>query len=271
MLIKPQIKGWFDPISQTISYAVYQDIGTACAIIDTVLGYNPNSKQINTQLADDIIDFINTHHLTVKWILETHHHADHVTAASYLKSKLGGTIAINHHITAAEKLFPHNSDPVIKPFSINESAFDYLFQDDEVFQIGTLTAQALYVPGHTLTCVAYLIGNAIFVGDTLFMPDVGTGRCDFPGGNAHSLYQSIQKIFSLPEQTRLFVCHDYPPSQRNPAWETNIAIQRTQNIHIKMNTSEEAFVEMRMRRDLTLAPPKLLLPAIQLNLRAGRI
>lgn len=271
MLIRPKVKAWFDPVSHTMSYVVYQAPGQACAIIDPVLGYSPDTKEVDTHLADEIINFIDDNHLTVLWLLETHHHADHVTAASYIKTQRGGCIAMNHHINGVTSLFPSALDVASQAGINNFPAFDYLFVDDEVFSIGALDAQALYVPGHTLTCVAYLIGDAVFVGDTLFMPDVGTGRCDFPGGDAAVLYRSILKIFALPLQTRVFVCHDYPPPQRQPTWETTIAAQRTQNIHIQADTSLSSFVEMRTHRDRGLTPPQLMQPVIQLNLRAGKI
>lgn len=271
MLIKPKVKAWFDTVSHTMSYVVYQAPGKACAIIDPVLGYSPTSRQVDTRLADEIIHFVDENNLNVAWLLETHHHADHVTAASYIKTQRGGCIAMNHHINAVASLFPPVFDLVDEADINSYPAFDYLFADNEVFSVGELTAQALYVPGHTLTCVAYLIGDAVFVGDTLFMPDVGTGRCDFPGGDAAVLYRSIQKIFALPLQTRVFVCHDYPPPDRQPACETTIAEQRTQNVHIQANTALTHFVEMRTRRDKGLTPPQLMQPAIQLNLRAGKI
>ena len=208
--------------------------------------------------------------LQVEWILETHAHADHLSAAPYLKQQLGGRIAIGRMITKVQRVF----DDIFNledSFKFDGSQFDYLFDEDEVFHIGELQAQALYVPGHTPADMAYHIGDAIFVGDTLFMPDAGTARCDFPGGDAHTMYRSVQKLLSFPDQTRLFMCHDYPPNNRAPAWETTVAQQRTTNIHIRIGISADEFVAMRTARDKTLGMPTLILPAIQVNIRAGNL
>lgn len=266
--MSPLVQSYFDSATATISYIVYDQIGGRCALIDSVLDYDPVSGKMTTRSADQLIAFVQKNRLQVDWILETHVHADHLTAAAYLKSQLGGAIGISRHIKAVQAEIKKDFNWGAE-FQTDGSQFDHLFDDQEHFQIGNLSAIALEVPGHTPSCLAYLIGDAIFVGDALFMPDVGTGRCDFPGGDAQALYQSIQKILRLPATTRLFVCHDYPPAQRSPRWETTVAQQRTGNIHVYDGVTQEGFVAMRTARDKTLSPPALIKPALQANVRGG--
>ena len=266
--IKPQVHGIFDPATWTVTYVVYEKEGSPCAIIDSVLDYDPKSGRTRTDSADKVIDFVREKNLTVSWILETHAHADHLTAAPYIKKKLGGKTAIGDHISAVQKVFK-SIFHLESEFSTDGSQFDHLLKDGERFSIGTLSANTMYVPGHTPACVAYQIADAVFVGDTMFMPDVGTARCDFPGGDAKTLYASAKKILSLPDETRLFMCHDYPPTDRPVAFETTVGEQRRKNIHVHDGISEAAFVDMRTKRDATLEMPVLILPAVQINIRAG--
>lgn len=267
---KPHIEPFYDTVTCTVSYVVYDAIGNRAAIIDPVLDYDPKSGRTRTRCADQIIQFIRDHALTVDWILETHAHADHLSAAHYLKAVLGGKIAIGDHIGQVQAVFKRLFN-LENDFPQDGSQFDHLLADDESFRIGGLKVRALFVPGHTPADMAYQIGNIVFVGDTLFMPDVGTARCDFPGGNAHLLYHSIRKLLSLPENTRLFMCHDYPPPQRGAAWEVTVGEQRRHSIHIHDGITEEQFVAMREARDAGLEMPVLILPAIQVNIRAGAL
>ena len=264
------VKSFFDPATWTVSYVVYEKEGTACAIIDSVLDYDAKSGRTNTASADKLVEFVQQNKLHVDWILETHAHADHLSAAHYLRRKLGGKIAIGAAITEVQKVFKgiFNLEP---GFRADGHQFDRLLQGGETFAIGALTAEALSVPGHTPACMAFHVGDAVFVGDTLFMPDVGTARCDFPGGDAHSLYRSMRRLLSLPSETRLFMCHDYPPEGRSPQWETTVARQRAGNIHVHDGVSEEDFVRMRTARDATLEMPVLILPSVQVNIRAGEM
>lgn len=266
----PHVHGVYDKITGTVTHIVHGGRGSACAIVDSVLDYDPKSGRTSHRTADEVIDFVRDYDLRVEWILETHAHADHLSAAPYLKQQLGGRIAIGENIRRVQKVFRDifNLEP---QFRMDGSQFDYLFADDEVFRIGELEAQVMYVPGHTPACIAYHIGDAVFVGDTLFMPDVGTARCDFPGGDAHALYRSARRILSLPLETRLFMCHDYPPSGRGPSWECTVADQRQGNIHVRDGISEEEFVAMRTKRDATLEMPVLILPSVQVNIRAGSL
>ncbi len=266
--IKPQVHGIFDPATWTVTYVVYEKEGAPCAIIDSVLDYDPKSGRTRTDSADKVIDFVREKNLTVAWILETHAHADHLTAAPYLKKKLGGKTAIGDHISAVQQVFK-GIFHLESEFATDGSQFDHLLKDGEHFSIGALSANTMYVPGHTPACVAYQIADAVFVGDTMFMPDVGTARCDFPGGDAKTLYASAKKILSLPDETRLFMCHDYPPTDRPVAFETTVGEQRRKNIHVHDGMSEVAFVDMRTQRDATLEMPVLILPAVQINIRAG--
>ena len=268
--LEPVIHGQFDQATWTISYVVHLGLGTACAIIDPVLDYDPKSGRTSTVQADQLVDYVLAHQLQVAWILETHAHADHLSAASYLKKKLGGQTAIGDHITHVQKVFKGLFN-LESTFQVNGSQFDRLLASDEEFKVGELVAKVVFVPGHTPACVAYQFGDAVFVGDTLFMPDVGTARCDFPGGDARTLYASIRKLLSLPPETRLFMCHDYPPNQRPIAFETTVAEQRAHNIHVHDGIAEAQFVEMRTQRDATLEMPVLILPAVQINIRAGEM
>ncbi len=267
----PEIKGFYDPATSTVSYVVYETNGCACAIIDPVLDYDASAARISTHSADLIAEFVQAQGLTVQWLLETHAHADHLSASAYLKQKLGGQIGIGAPITHVQRVFRdiYNLEP---EFRQDGSQFDKLFKADDVFYIGTVEVRALHVPGHTPADMAYQIeGNSIFVGDTLFMPDVGTARCDFPGGDARQLYQSIQRLLALPTDTRLFMCHDYPPEGRDVAWSTTVGEQRASNIHVNDSIDLEGFVTMRTTRDATLSVPQLLIPAIQINIRAGNL
>lgn len=268
--ISPQVQAFFDPDTWTVSYVVFDAPGGHCALVDSVLDYDPKSGRTRTTSADQLIAFVRAQHLTVDWILETHAHADHLSAAPYLRKHLGGKVAIGSQITQVQNVFKgiFHLEP---EFATDGRQFDHLLQDGETFAIGQLQAQALSVPGHTPACMAYQVGDAVFVGDTLFMPDVGTARCDFPGGNAHTLYQSIRKLLSLPPETRLFMCHDYPPAGREVQWETTVADQRARNIHVHDGVSEADFVAMRTQRDATLEMPVLILPSVQVNIRAGEL
>ena len=266
----PQVHGIFDPATWTVTYVVYEKVGSACAIIDSVLDYDHKSGRTHTTTADKVIAFVKEKNLKVEWILETHAHADHVTAAPYLKEKLGGVTAIGDHIQQVQKVFQGVFN-LESSFKTDGSQFGHLLKADEEFKIGELTAKTLFVPGHTPACVAYQIGDAVFVGDTMFMPDVGTARCDFPGGDAKVLYQSVRKLLSLPNETRLFMCHDYPPTDRAINFETTVAEQRAKNIHVHDGVSEAEFVAMRSKRDATLEMPVLILPSVQVNIRAGEM
>jgi glyoxylase-like metal-dependent hydrolase (beta-lactamase superfamily II) len=269
-LFKPQVHGIFDHATWTVTYVVHNGPGSAAAIIDSVLDYDPKSGRTRTTSANKVMNYVKVHGLQVQWILETHAHADHLSAAPFLNQKLGGKIGIGDQITRVQKVFKgiFNLEP---DFRQDGSQFDVLLADGEEFQIGDLTAGVMAVPGHTPACAAYQVGDAVFVGDTLFMPDVGTARCDFPGGDARALYASVRMLLSLPPATRLFMCHDYPPNDRPVAFETTVAEQRARNIHVHDGISEAQFVEMRMKRDATLEMPALILPAVQINIRAGEL
>lgn len=268
--MKPLVEAFFDKATSTVSYVVYEGPGSACAIIDPVLDYDPQSGRTRTASADQLLAFIQTKKLQVEWLLETHVHADHLSVAAYLKSRVGGKIAIGEHIRTVQTIFKEIFN-LESGFPVDGSQFDHLFVADEVFFIGNLKVQALHVPGHTPADMAYLIGDAIFTGDALFMPDVGSARCDFPGGDARKLYQSVRRILSLPDETRVFICHDYPPEGREVQWESTIAAQRASNIHINDSVTEQAFVAMRTAKDATLDMPKLILPSLQVNICAGTL
>ena len=262
------IKDFFDPETWTYTYVVYEGDGSPCVIIDSVLNYDPKSGRTSTKSADGVIDFVRAHQLQVAWILETHAHADHLTAAPYLQSHLGGKLVIGDHIKNVQTVFKGVFN-LNDSFKTDGTQFDYLLKEGESLAFGNLSLKALFVPGHTPACMAYEIGDAIFVGDTLFMPDVGTARCDFPGGDAKTLYRSIQKILSYPGQTKLYMCHDYPPNGRPEKCMTTVADERANNIHVHDGVTEEQFVQMRTARDKTLEMPVLILPSIQVNIRAG--
>lgn len=266
--VKANIKAFFDPETWTYTYVVSGGKGTPCVIIDSVLNYDPKSGRTSTHSADEVIQFIQNEELKLAWILETHAHADHLTAAPYLQEKLGGKLVIGNHITNVQSVFKGVFN-LEAGFAVDGSQFDHLLTDSESLDFGELSLKALYVPGHIPACMAYEIGDALFVGDTLFMPDVGTARCDFPGGNAKTLYQSIQKILSYPNETKLYMCHDYPPNGRSPEFCSTVGAEKSGNIHVHDGISEEQFVQMRTQRDETLQMPTLILPSIQVNIRAG--
>lgn len=264
------IRAFFDEATWTVSYVVYDQPGGHCALVDPVLNYDAKSGCTSTRSADEMLAFVASERLTVQWILETHAHADHLSAAHYLRSKVGGLIAVGAAITQVQGVFKALFH-LEAEFATDGSQFDHLFHDGDTFSIGTLQAKALAVPGHTPACMAYQVADAVFVGDTLFMPDVGTARCDFPGGNAHTLYQSVRKLLSLPGETRLYMCHDYPPAGRQPQWQSTVAEQRAHNIHVHDGVSEADFVALRTRRDASLEMPALILPSVQVNIRAGQL
>jgi glyoxylase-like metal-dependent hydrolase (beta-lactamase superfamily II) len=269
-LLQPQVQGFFDPVTGTVTYVVYDAPGSACAIIDSVLDYDPKSGRTHHSSADRVIDFVHQQRLQVDWILETHAHADHLSAAAYLKARLGGRTAIGARIQTVQQVFKKllHLEPGLKA---DGSQFDHLLQPGEVMALGRVVGTVLGVPGHTPACVAYQFGDAVFVGDTLFMPDVGTARCDFPGGDAKALYASVQQLLSLPPHTRLFMCHDYPPNGRPVAFQTTVAEQRAHNIHVHDGVTEAEFVAMRTQRDAGLEMPVLIWPAVQVNIRAGEM
>ncbi len=261
------VHSFYDPATATVSHVVVEPNGRRCAIIDSVLDFDYASGRTGTESADRIIRFVRERGLVVEWILETHAHADHLSAARYLKQHLGGRVGIGARITEVQRIFREVFN-LEKTFNTDGSQFDHLFADGERFTIGTLEARVMYTPGHTPACCTYVMGDVAFVGDTLFMPDGGTARADFPGGDARQLWRSIQKILALPEDTRLFMCHDYCPGGREPRWETTVREERERNIHIAGKTEEE-FVRLRTERDRTLGMPQLLIPSIQVNIRAG--
>ena len=268
---RPHIQPFFDPTTGTVSYVVHATGDTQCAILDPVLDYDAASGHTRTTSADTIVAWVHEHGLQVEWILETHAHADHLSAAPYLKRELGGQIAIGEHIRTVQATFRKIFN-LEAGFSTDGAQFDHLFKDGERFAIGPLQVEALHVPGHTPADMAYRIDDAVFVGDTLFMPDVGTARCDFPGGDARELYRSIHRLLALPPATRLFMCHDYPPDDaRAPAWECTVADQRAHNIHVRDGVTLEEFVAMREKRDAALDLPQLIIPSVQVNIRAGQL
>ena len=268
--MQPIVQPFFDPATWTVTYVVHQEARSECAIIDSVLDYDPKSGRTSTASADRVIAFVRERALRVDWILETHAHADHLSAAPYLKRHLGGRIGIGQNIRGVQAVFKQlfNLEPEFQP---DGSQFDHLFEEGETFSVGGLTGKAIHVPGHTPADMAYQFEDVVFVGDTLFMPDVGTARCDFPGGNAHELFHSIRKLLDLPDETRLFMCHDYPPEGRGPAWETTVRDERNRNIHVHDGVTEAQFIAMRQARDATLAMPTLILPSVQINIRAGEL
>lgn len=265
---KPDVSTFYDKQTSTFSYVVKDPQSNACAIIDSVLNLDYNSGRTSHTSADEIIDFIKRNHLQLQWIIETHVHADHLSAAPYLKEKLGGKLGIGAHITTVQNVFGHVFNAGTE-FKRDGSQFDQLFNDGDTYQIGSLTATAIHTPGHTPACMTHVIGDAAFVGDTIFMPDGGTARADFPGGDARVLYQSIKKVLSLPAETRLFMCHDYQPNGREVEYETTVAAERSENIHVRDGITEDEFVAMREARDATLDMPVLILPSLQVNMRAG--
>ncbi|QRV25804.1 MBL fold metallo-hydrolase [Marinomonas profundi] len=265
---KPHVAAFFEKDSNTFSYVVKDPKSNNCAIIDSVLNFDYASGGTSNSSANEIIAYVNEHNLHVEWIIETHVHADHLSAAPYLKSKLGGKIGIGKQITIVQETFGKVFNEGTE-FELDGSQFDHLFHDGEQYQVGELQCTAMHTPGHTPACFTHVLGDAVFVGDTLFMPDAGTARADFPGGDAGVLYDSIQKILALPEEYRVFMCHDYCPNGRELEYETTIASQKNDNIHVKKDIEKSAFVEMRGSRDKTLSMPRLILPSLQVNMRAG--
>lgn len=268
MTTSPVVKAFFDTDSNTISYVVSDPATAKAAIIDSVLDFDYASGTISYDHADDIIAYIKAEALETEWLIETHVHADHLSAAPYLQGKLGGKIGISEKITEIQTIFGKVFNAGTQ-FERDGSQFDRLFSDGDDYSIGTLHARVIATPGHTPACMAHIIGDAIFVGDTMFMPDGGTARADFPGGDARTLYQSIKKLLALPPETRMFICHDYGPNGRDIKWQTSVAEQRQNNIHVRDGISEDDFVEMREKRDATLNMPRLIMPSIQVNMRAG--
>ena len=267
----PDVHPFFDENTNTVSYVVSDPVARVCAIIDPVLDFEPAAARTSTRSADAIIDYVRERGLRCDWVLDTHVHADHLSAAPYIQKMLGGQTGIGSNITITQDVFGtiFNAEP---EFARDGSQFDCLFDDGEEFAVGGINARAIHTPGHTPACMTYVVGDAAFVGDTLFMPDFGTARADFPGGDARMLYRSIQKIFALPNETRLFLCHDYLPENRSEyRWESTVGEQRRTNIHVNDTISEDAFVTMREERDEQLGAPKLILPSIQVNIRAGHM
>lgn len=265
----PLVTHFFDEPTNTFSYIVQDPDSSACAIIDSVLDFDYAAGRTDVRSADEIIEYVRRNHLTVEWILETHVHADHLSAAPYLHEQLGGKTGIGEKIVEVQEVFGKAFNAGTE-FARDGSQFDRLFKEGDTFRIGDLDAQILHTPGHTPACLTYVIGDAAFVGDTIFAPDSGTARCDFPGGDAHTLYQSIQKVLALPGETRIFLCHDYKAAGRDEfVHETTVAEQRANNIHVGEGVSEQDFVVLRTERDATLNMPRLILPSVQVNMRAG--
>ena len=264
------IEAFYDAQSNTVSYVVSDSRTRRAAVIDSVLGFDYPAGEISYEEADAIVAYVQRAELQVDWHIETHVHADHLSAAPYIQEKCGGEIIISKEITAVQNIFGKVFNAGTE-FERDGSQFDKLLSDGDEYAIGTIKARAMHTPGHTPACMAHIIGDAVFVGDTLFMPDGGTARADFPGGDARTLYRSIQKILALPDETRVFVCHDYQPGGREVAWETTVKDQRLSNIHIGGDVSEDAFVKKREARDSTLQMPKLIMPSIQVNMRAGHM
>lgn len=265
---RTQVEPFLDLDTETYSYVVYDREGGRAAVIDPVLDYDPKSGRTSTEGASKLVDFVREKSLTVDWILETHAHADHLSAAPYVRDHVGGQTAIGEKISEVQKIFREIFN-LEKQFLVDGSQFDKLFAEGETFHVGELDAEVIYTPGHTPADMSWRIGDAVFVGDTLFMPDVGTARCDFPGGDARVLYRSIQRLLAMPEDTRLFMCHDYPDGRREHRCVTTVGEQKRDNIHVHDGIDEDAFVQMRTTRDATLEMPRLILPSIQVNIRAG--
>ena len=265
-----KIKGFFDEETSTISYVVYDMISKKCAVIDSVLDFDFSSGTIDYHNAEKIISFIEKMKLDLEWLIETHVHADHLSASPYIQKKLGGKIGISEKISDIQNIFGKTFNAGTE-FQRDGSQFDRLFKDNDEYKIGSIKCKVINTPGHTPACTAHVIGNSIFVGDTLFMPDLGSARADFPGGDARELYRSIQKILSYPDDTLIFVCHDYPPTSRKVEWVTTVGEQKKKNIHVKTSIGEDEFVKVREARDKTLNMPKLIIPSIQVNMRAGNL
>ena len=268
--VKPEVKAFFDPATNTISYVVKDPDSNACAVVDSVMDIDYAAGRITYDHADEIIEYITSNGLKLEWIIETHVHADHLSAAPYIQQKIGGKIGIGDKIMVVQdtfgKIFNEGTE-----FQRDGSQFDALFKDGDTYKVGNLEAFAMYTPGHTPACMTHVFGDAAFVGDTLFMPDGGSARADFPGGDAATLYDSIQKVLALPDETRLFMCHDYGPNGRDIRWETSVSDEKAHNIHVGAGKTKEDFVKMRTERDATLDMPKLIIPSLQVNMRAGAI
>lgn len=268
--VKPEVVAFFDEPTNTVSYIVKDPNSDACAVIDSVMDIDYAAGRITYDGADEIIEYIRSNGWKLEWIIETHVHADHLSAAPYIQQKMGGKLGIGENITIVQdtfgKIFNEGTE-----FQRDGSQFDQLFKDGDTYQIGTLTAYAMHTPGHTPACMTHVIGNAAFVGDTLFMPDGGSARADFPGGDARELYRSIMRVLELPDEMRLFICHDYGPNGRDIKWETTVAEEREHNIHVHSGVTEDEFVAVREARDATLAMPKLIIPSLQVNMRAGQL
>ena len=268
--VKPEVTAFFDPRTNTISYVVRDPGSKACAIVDSVMDFDYAAGRISYESADKIIDFVRGEGLDVQWLIETHVHADHLSAAPYIQQKLGGKIGIGEKIVTVQNTFGKVFNEGTE-FQRDGSQFDRLFADGDTYEIGGMKAFAIHTPGHTPACMTHVIGDAAFVGDTLFMPDGGSARADFPGGDARTLYRSIRRVLSLPGQMRLFMCHDYGPNNREIRWETTVADERAHNIHVRDGISEDEFVKMREARDATLDMPKLIIPSLQVNMRGGEL
>lgn len=268
--IKPDVTAFFDANTNTVSYVIKDPNSPACAVIDSVMDFEYAGGRISYKSADVIIEFITKNKLSLEWLIETHAHADHLSAAPYIQQKLGGRLGIGENIKIVQDVFGKIFNEGTE-FQRDGSQFDRLFQDGDSYQIGSMTAFAMLTPGHTPACMAHVIGDATFVGDTLFMPDGGTARADFPGGDARVLYRSIKRVLELPPEMRLFMCHDYGPGGRTIRWETTVAEERASNIHVRDGVSEDDFVRMREQRDKTLSLPKLIIPSIQVNMKGGNL
>ncbi len=269
--VVPKVAGFFDPDTSTISYVVSDPQSASCGIIDSVMDIDYAAGRISYKSADILIDYVRTNGLKLQWLIETHAHADHLSASPYIQEKLGGRIGIGDHILTVQQTFGKVFNEGTE-FRRDGSQFDRLFKDGDTYSIGTMTAFVMHTPGHTPACATHVIGDAAFVGDTLFMPDAGTARADFPGGNARTLFRSIRKIMqTLPPQTRLFMCHDYAPNGRTVRWETTVADERASNIHVRDGMTEDEFVALREARDKTLGMPRLIIPSLQVNIRAGHL
>ena len=268
--LRPEIASFFDPATFTVPYVAHDPATREAAIIDSVLDFDPNSGRTATASADAVIDYVKSHNLKVIWLLETHAHADHFSAAPYLQEQLGGKIAIGADITTVQQVFGKLFNAGTA-FERDGSQFDALFRDGDTFTIGAVPVTVMHVPGHTPACIAYVVGNVVFVGDTMFMPDYGTARADFPGGDARTLFRSLRRILSLPPETRLFMCHDYGPNGREIRWETTVAEEKAHNIHVGGGKTREDFIAFRTARDAQLDMPKLIIPSLQVNMRAGHL
>lgn len=270
MSVRPEVTGFFDPATNTISYVVKDPASDACAIVDSVMDIDYAAGRISYAHADEIIAFVEKNRLRVEWLIETHVHADHLSAAPYIQGRLGGKLGIGANITVVQETFGKIFNEGTE-FQRDGSQFDRLFEDGDTYTIGTMRAFAMHTPGHTPACMTHVVGDAAFVGDTLFMPDGGSARADFPGGDAGTLYDSIQKVLALPDEMRLFMCHDYGPNGRDIQWETTVGAEKAHNVHVGGGATREAFIKFRTERDATLDMPKLIIPSLQVNMRAGEL